>query len=507
MASVSLQSAKISRALMKMNLSGRKQLVSTQSWSPRKWLEKPWSLFFAIICTVLVLQLETSENLSTTAHSLAAVTLMIAILWISEALPVILTSALPLALFPLFEIASFDEVWPVYLKDLIWLFFGGFQLAFAVEKCGLHKRIAMGVLRVMGAKPDRVVLGFMLAGGLLSMWLFNTSTTLMLLPVALAVVRQIDPQKSSQLAEACLLGLAYGASLGGTGTYLGTAPNGVFREQAAVYDASLTFGEWMLFATPLSIGMILMVWLYLTRFAFPLQNVKTADLSEVYGQITPWSQAEKNVGLVFLVTVSMWMGKGYVIDQFPMMGSILTDGRIAVIATVLLLIMPTKASGGSRLLTHHELKKTPWEILVLFGGGFAIAYAFKTTGLSAWVGGELKALVSGWHIFYLVLTVVLCITFLTEITSNTATANVMLPIIGSLAVASEIQPALVMLPATLAASCALMMPVATPPNAIVYGTKVIGLRTMARVGFGINILTALAITIWTLSWGPLVLPF
>ena len=445
------------------------------------------------------------DGMSANAQALAAVTFLMAVLWMSEAAPVILTSLLPLILFPTLNISGVMEVAPVYVKDLIWLFFGGFQLAFAVERCGLHKRMAMGVLRMVGTRADRVVLGFMLASGLLSMWLFNTSTTLMLLPVAMAVVRQLDPHKKSYLAEACMLGLAYAASIGGTGTYLGTAPNGVFREQAVTFGTEMSFGHWMLFAMPLAIILILTVWLFLVRIALPIKGTNEASVNFGEHIAHRWSTAEKRVLVFFVITVFLWLSRGYISSLLALEKGVLTDGRIAMVATCLLYLTPSGAA-GQRLLTFAEGKRTPWAILVLFGGGFAIAQGFQSTGLSVWVGEAMKGWVEGWPIYAVILVVVLLVTFLTEITSNTATANVLLPVIGSLAVATDTPAVLLMLPATLAASCAFMMPVATPPNAIVYGSKMVSLRRMATVGFGVNLLTAFAITIWTLTWGNVVLP-
>jgi solute carrier family 13 (sodium-dependent dicarboxylate transporter), member 2/3/5 len=459
----------------------------------------------SIIGAMGIYALPETNGLSTSAQGLAAVTFLMAVLWMTEAAPVILTSLIPLLLFPLLEISDFASVLPVYVKDLIWLFFGGFQLAFAVERCGLHKRMAIGVLNAVGTQADRVVLGFMLASGLLSMWLFNTSTTLMLLPVAMAVVQQLDPDKRSHLGEACMLGLAYAASIGGTGTYLGTAPNGVFREQAATFGTEISFGNWMLFAMPLAIILILVVWLFLVRIALPIRGIKATEV-DFASEISPtWSTAEKRVASIFAVTVFLWLSRGYISNLLSLDKGVVTDGRIAILSTIVL-YLTAAGNGTDKLLTLSEVRRTPWSILVLFGGGFAIAQGFKGTGLSMWVGETIKVWVTGWPIYAVILVIVLMVTFLTEITSNTATANVLLPVIGSLAVATDTPVVLLMLPATLAASCAFMMPVATPPNAIVYGSKMVSIKRMASVGFGINILTAVAITAWTLTWGKLVLP-
>ncbi|MGB0647669.1 MAG: SLC13 family permease [Bradymonadia bacterium] len=465
------------------------------------WMARTIAVGGAIAISIL----PPTSGLTVQAQNLAAVTFLMAVLWMTEAAPVILTSLLPLLLFPLLEISDFATVLPVYVKDLIWLFFGGFQLAFAVEKCGLHRRMAMAVLNAVGTQPDRVVLGFMLASGLLSMWLFNTSTTLMLLPVAMAVVRQLDPDARSYLGETCMLGLAYAASIGGTGTYLGTAPNGVFREQAATFGTEISFGHWMLFAMPLAILLIVCVWFFLTRIALPIRGLVPTKIDLMTQSAGRWSTAEKRVAVIFAITVVLWLTRGYLTSLLSLEKGVLTDGRIAIVSTIILYLI-REGDSSERLLTLTEGRKTPWSILVLFGGGFAIASGFKQTGLSMWVGETMKLWVHGWPVYAVVITIVLLVTFLTEITSNTATANVLLPVIGSLAVATDTPVVLLMLPATLAASCAFMMPVATPPNAIVYGSNMVSIKRMASVGLWVNLLTAFAITGWTLTWGRLVLP-
>ena len=443
--------------------------------------------------------LPATDGLTANAQSLAAVTFLMAVLWMTEAAPVIFTSLLPLALFPLFEVSEFTSVLPVYVKDLIWLFFGGFQLAFAVEKCGLHKRMALAVLNAVGTQADRVVLGFMLASGLLSMWLFNTSTTLMLLPVAMAVVHQLDPEKRSHLGEACMLGLAYAASIGGTGTYLGTAPNGVFREQAATFGTEISFGNWMLFAMPLALILILLVWVFLVRIALPIRGIEGGKVSFSSEVAPTWSSAEKRVGYVFAITVCLWLTRGYISTFLELDKGVLTDGRIAVVSTIFLYLM-AGGSGTGKLLTIVEGRRTPWSILVLFGGGFAIAQGFKSTGLSMWVGETMKVWVTGWPIYAVILVIVLMVTFLTEITSNTATINVLLPLMFSACVAAGVHPFLLALPATLAVSCAFMLPVATPPNAILFSSGRLRVMDMARAGVLLNLLTAVLVTFFAIYW-------
>ena len=455
----------------------------------------------------IVFALPLGEAINPEAHRLAAITVLMATWWMTEAVPVAITALLPLALFPLFGIAKAQSVAPNYGKDLIWLFFGGFQLAFAVERWNLHRRLAMFMVRTFGTQSDRLILGFMLASGLLSMWLLNTSTTLMLLPVAMAVAATIGKEA---FGKALMLGLAYAASVGGMGTYLGTAPNGVFRDVAAEKNLALGFGEWMAFAAPLSVILIGFIWLYLTRFAFKVERTPLAEDHPAHaalsGDRAPWSAGEKRVAVIFVIAVIAWISRKYVPRALGLNPKLVTDATIAIIITVILdLFRAPTPKGSSTLLSWNETAKTPWHILILFGGGFALAAAFDSTQLSKWMGSILADLTNGWPLPLMVLAVVLFMTFLTEVTSNTATSIILLPVIRDLAIAAEIDPLMLMLPATLAASCAFMLPVATPPNAVVYGSGLVRLPEMARVGVGINLGTGILITVWTLTWGRFVL--
>lgn len=459
------------------------------------------------ILAAVILALPESADLSLSGHRLAAVTVLMATWWMTEALPVAATALLPLALFPLFEITGAKEVAPAYGADLIWLFFGGFQLAFAIERCGLHRRMALFLVRLVGTRADRLILGFMLASGLLSMWLLNTSTTLMLLPVAMAVAAALEPDGKGPFGIALMLGLAYAASVGGMGTYLGTAPNGVFRAVGESHGVDIGFGEWMLFAAPLSIILMFAIWVYLTRFAFdvprtelPADHPAQRSLKESAG---PWTSAQFRVAVIFLLAVVGWITRKYLFDALGYAPKYITDSTIAIVVAVMLYLIPDGTPTRRPLLEWVDTSRTPWHILLLFGGGFALAAGFAQTGLSNWLGSQLAAIVVGMPLPLVILSVVLLMTFLTEVTSNTATATVLLPVIAGLAVSMELPAEILMLPATLAASCAFMLPVATPPNAIVYGSGLLSLPQMARAGLWINFGTAVIITVWMLTWGRL----
>ena len=451
------------------------------------------------------------EALSPGAHRLAGLTVWMATWWMSEAVPVAVTALLPLALFPLLQIQGAKDTATAYGHDLVWLFFGGFQLAFAIERWGLHRRIASAIVRVIGTREDRLVLGFMLACGLLSMWLLNTSTTLMLLPVALAVARAIEGAEAGPFSAALLLGLAYAASVGGMGTYLGTAPNVVFAGVADQFGVTISFMDWFIFAAPLSVLLILVIWLFLTRVAFPVGRVDLPPehpaVQALGAERLPWSPGEKRVAVIFLLAVTAWLTNRWILAALGFEKSYVTDTTIALAAAITLYIVPVPTPEGRRpILTWTESLRTPWHILLLFGGGFALASGFQETGLSAAMGQGLASVVDGMPLPLVILGVVLLVTFLTEVTSNTATATVLLPVIGGLAVQMKIAPELLMLPATLAASCAFMLPVATPPNAIVYASERFSLRDMSRAGLWINLGAALIITGWMLTWGQWVLP-
>lgn len=458
------------------------------------------------VLMAIIWALPAAEGLSPEGHRLAAVTALMATWWMTEALPVAVVALLPLVLFPLLGIAGARDVAPSYGHDLVWLFFGGFQLAFALERWDLHRRMALFLVRLVGTRADRLVLGFMLAAGLLSMWLLNTSTTLMMLPVALAVASAIETDGPGPFGKALMLGLAYAASVGGMGTYLGTAPNGVFRGVGQSFGVEIGFGSWMLFAAPLSVLLMGLIWVYLTRFAFPVSRTAlppdspaAAALAERPG---PWSSAEKRMAVIFLVAVAAWVSRRFVVEAVGLDPKSVSDATIAIAVTLVLFVVPAPPRSGQRaLMSWKESTRTPWHILLLFGGGFALAAGFSATGLSRWLGEQLAVVVGGWPLPLVMLAVVLFMTFLTEVTSNTATATVLLPVIGGLAVAMGVPVVALMVPATLAASCAFMLPVATPPNAIVYGSGLISMGDMARAGLWINLFSGVVITAWMLTWG------
>ncbi|MBT6250210.1 MAG: SLC13/DASS family transporter [Nitrospina sp.] len=490
-------------------------------------------LITGVVVFLALLIMPAPEGLSSDGQCMLAVTAIMAIWWIGEGTSLAVTALLPLILFPLLGILPSKQVAPNYANHLIFLFLGGFMIALAMEKWNFHKRLALWIISLMGTDPQRIVLGFMVATAFLSMWISNTASTMMMLPVAMAVVRQIaidaslneeknpDSQKTIEngLGLVLMLGLAYSASIGGVGTLIGTPPNIVF---AGFYknlfpdNPEISFFQWMMLAVPIVIVFIPLVWVYLCRFVspVPLKNISAGSheiIQQELDDLGSMNHAEKIVAGVFCLTAFLWIfRKPILMGEFVIPGwsglfahpKYLHDSTVAMAMGVLLLIFPVNGIKGLDLHGKREYfaldwntvqSKVPWGILILFGGGFALASGFGASGLDKWIGDKLTG-VAGWPLWLMVLVVCLSVTFLTELTSNTATTTMILPILGLSAVAVNIHPLLFMVPATLAASFAFMLPVATPPNAIVFGSGWVGVPQMSRAGFALNFIGAGIVT-------------
>lgn len=446
-------------------------------------------------------------GLSAAAWYMAGVAVWMAVWWITEAIPIPATALLPIVLFPLLGIMSAASATSAYANHLIYLFMGGFMIAVTMERWNLHRRIALHVIHRVGTAPERLVLGFMLATALLSMWISNTATAMLMVTIGLAVLKQLLPQEhyaSSPLATALMLGIAYAASIGGITTLIGTPPNAVLAGVLdQTYGVDLQFGAWIRFALPLSLLMLLLSWLYLTRIAFPLGDVayqgSGKQISDQLHQLGPVSPAEKRVALVFLGVALLWISHG-LIDWAPFRQ--IKDSTIAIGGALLLFMIPAGNGGREFLLDWSTAVRIPWDIIILFGGGFSLAAGFSETGLTTWLAGRLHIL-AGVPVPVVILGVGLLVIFLTEVTSNTATASLLLPVLGALSQALEMPPLLLMVTATLCASFAFMLPVATPPNAIVFASRCIGIRQMARAGLWLNIIGVFLITAFVYFWGVL----
>ncbi len=424
----------------------------------------------------------------------AAVTGLCACWWVLEPIPIPATSLIPLAVFPLTGVLNSKQLAASYGHHLIMLLMGGFMLSLAIEKSGAHRRMALGMVRLTGGSGRRLVLGFMIASAVCSMWMSNTATTLMLLPVAIAVLGDDPP---AALNNALLLGIAYAASIGGVATPIGTPPNVVFigiYQQATGIEIS--FLEWMGIGLPVAVTFVPLAWLYLTR------SLGESQAAELPPQ-GPWRPAEVRVLTIFALAALAWVFRaapsggwslalGQLTDDPVAFAAGISDSSIAMLAVVIMFLVP--AGNGESLLTWKTAVKIPWGLLLLFGGGIAIAEAFRQSGLSEVLGQHLSTL-AGFPILVTTAALCLAVTFLTEVTSNTATTTLLMPILAAAGIAASIDPRTLMIPAALSASCAFMLPVATAPNAIMFGTGRITTKTMAREGLWLNLIGAVIITV------------
>ncbi len=444
----------------------------------------------------------------------AAAAVLIAVWWITEALPIPVTSLLPLVLFPLLGIMKTKEIAPSYMNSSIFLFMGGFMIALSIERWGLHRRIALNILRLLGDNPRKLILGFMVATAILSMWISNTATTMMMLPIALAVAHRADRVEADggfkvRFPLALMLAIAYSASIGGIGTLIGTPPNIVFSRQFLISfpgAPQVSFLQWLQLAFPLVVVFIVVTWFLLTRVLVPVPNVSFGGGREMVKDelagMGPTGVPERRVAVIFALTALLWITRSKIDLGFVSLpgwadltglGSLVDDGTVAVMMAVLLFALPAGNRSGERLLDWGTALKLPWGILLLFGGGFALATGFKTSGLSAWVGGQLHGLAGQPPGLMVGLTSTM-LTFLTELTSNTATTQLILPILASIAAVERLHPLLLMIPATISASCAFMLPVATPPNAIVFSSGRVPIAKMATVGIVLNVVGVVLVT-------------
>jgi sodium-dependent dicarboxylate transporter 2/3/5 len=442
-----------------------------------------------------------------------AVAVLMAFYWLTEAVPMAVTALIPVVAFPFLGVLTGREVAPLYINNIIFLFIGGFLLAISMERWNLHRRIALRILLAVGRNPTWLLFGFMAASWVLSGWVSNTATTLMMVPIVMALAAKFEEKggpHATALTVCLLLGIAYASSIGGMATLIGTAPNLSFARifsQTFPEAPEVTFLGWMAFAVPVSAVMMLVTFGYLRVVVLkhsPLA-LETDVVREEYDGLGSMTYEEKCVFWTFCAFIVLIVTRGdvHIGDSVVQgwasrigVGEYVTDGTVSVAVALLLFFIPARREGGA-VLSVDALPRLPWDIIILLGGGFALAKAFQVSGLSGYLGGQLSAL-KGVHPFILLLAVCGLITFLTELTSNTATTQVVLPIIASMAVALGINPLFLMVPVTISASCAFMLPVATPPNAIVFGTHRLRVSQMARVGLALN-LTGI-VTISTLMY-------
>jgi sodium-dependent dicarboxylate transporter 2/3/5 len=466
-----------------------------------------------------------------TMGPMAGIAILMAVWWISEAVPLPATALLPIALFPCLKIMSAKAATSLFFNKVIFLFLGGFIIALAMKKCNLHRRIALGIIALIGSRPRQIVLGFMCATAFLSMWISNTATTVMMVPIAMSVIDVVGQKigkgsskisameqgSPNNFALTLMLGVAYAASIGGVATLIGTPTNLIL---AQIYETQfpqadpISFAGWFVMALPLSIVFLAVAWFTLTSVLFPTANSRIFDGQDVIrqeraklGRIT---SAEMRVLLIFLAAAFLWLfrmdinlsigASGIAIPGWSNTLGVakhVDDGTIAIVMAILLFIIPSKQHKGEKLMDWETAVKLPWGILVLFGGGFALAGGFAESGLSQWVGERLHFLAQYPH-GVLVGGIGLLVTFLTELTSNMSTTSVLEPIIAGMAKANGIPPLLIMIPAALSASFAFMLPVATAPNAIVFASGHIPIRKMVFAGIVLNLIGVLLVLLTVL---------
>lgn len=425
-----------------------------------------------------------------TACWTAAVTGLCATWWVTEPVPIPVTSLVPFAALPLFGVLDHKQVATSYGHTLILLLLGGFVLSTALERCGAHRRLAVAMVRLTGTGSHRrVILGFMIACALLSMWISNTATTLVMLPVALALT---EHDESDELATPLLLGIAYASSLGGLGTPIGTPPNvifmGVYQESTG---RSVSFLDWMKIGVPAVVLLVPLAWVVVTGTSRKKTNLRVPKLG-------PWRPAEKRVLAVFAITAFAWVTRTEPFGGWShwLGAEGAGDSTVALFAVIVMFLLPN--GEGSRTLDWETAERIPWGLLILFGGGIAIARAFDSSGLSKTLGDLLSGL-TALPLGVTILALCLAVCFLTEVTSNTATAALLMPVMAAAAKAIQIEPKLLMIPVVLSTSCAFMLPVATVPNAVVYGSNRVPARTMARKGLVLNLLIAPSIAFLCLA--------
>ncbi len=467
----------------------------------------------------MLYHLPTPDGMSTQAHAVLAATFWIAYWWISEAIPIPATSLLPIIIFPITGVLDISKTTAAYGHRMVFLYMGGFILALAIEKWNLHKRIALYTIHIIGKNADRIILGFMVATFLLSMWISNTATTLMMLPIALAVAGQLQrggTREAEDSAEATIinrqfglplmLGIAYAASIGGISTLIGTPTNAMLAAVVKdIYQIEIDFAKWISLALPISLVLLVICWLYLVKILFPVhldaRELAKGEIERELKALGPMSREERLVSLVFLLTALAWIIKGFVLAAL-IPG--IDDTVIAIACAILLFIIPSSQKGEA-LMDWKTARRLPWGILILFGGGLALAAGFQSSGLAGWMGNQLENL-QNVKLIVILLAVAALVNFLTEVTSNVATASILLPILASVSDILQLHPFVLMIIATLSASCAFMLPVATPPNAVVFSSGYVRIRDMARAGFGLNLISILVIVmaVWLLMpiiWG------
>ena len=448
--------------------------------------------------------------MSVSGYRLLAITAWMAIWWIAEVVPIAVTALLPILLFPSADILTIQDTGANYGHKYIFLFIGGFILANAIQKWQLHRRIALNIILQLGGSTAKIILGFMLATAFLSMWISNTATTVMMLPIALSVIAQLNDHPDTKenenkiFGKALMLGVAYSASAGGIATLIGTPPNLIFagfvQDQ---FNIEISFFDWLLVGLPISIILLGFIWVFLTKYAFKLQKTGfpggKKEIQSLLSEMGPISNEEKKILVVFTLTILCWIFRKYTIN---ILVPKFDDSMIAIASALILFIIPSSKK-NEPIMKWKDAVTIPWGILILFGGGLSIAKAFQKTGLDNWIGEQFE-IISFSNSLIVLLIIIAAVNFLTEITSNMATTAMLLPVMIPVASLLNIHPYLLLVGTTLAASCAFMLPVATPPNAVVFGSKMLKISDMVKTGILINVFSIILILIMVYFGLPLI---
>ncbi|MGD8412630.1 MAG: DASS family sodium-coupled anion symporter [Candidatus Latescibacterota bacterium] len=481
-------------------------------------LRQTAGFYAGIAAAGLILLWPTPEGMPPEAKRMAATVALMGCWWIGESLPLGVTALVPLVAFPLLKILPITKISPTYANHFVFLLLGGFFIALTMQRWNLHTRIALWIIRLVGTSASRLVLGFMLASAFLSMWISNSATAMMMMPIGLGLIVKTEEMrggagdKSAANFGACLmLGIAYASNIGGVATLVGTFPNMVFAgmfKELFPGGPDITFTQWLKIGLPFAIVFVPMMWLFIVKVMLPVKGkvVENADqvIAGEVAKLGKMGRGEKMILGVFIVTALLWIFRsdinfgGAVLRGWASrlgVNGFVHDSTVAMAMGILCFILPVDRKRNIRLLDWQHARKAPWGILILFGGGFAIARGFEASGLTHWVGSQLTVL-QNVPVVVVIAAVACTMTFLTEVTSNTASTTMMLPIMAATAGALHVNPLLLMLPATIAASCAFMLPIATPPNAIVFSSGRVSMAQMGKTGFFLNLITVVFVTVF-----------
>jgi sodium-dependent dicarboxylate transporter 2/3/5 len=475
---------------------------------------KPYQLaglVLGLAAFVLISVLPAPEGMSEEAWKVTAVAALMALWWITEALPVSVTALLPMFLFPLMGVAGIKQAALHYANPVVFLIFGGFVIAVAMQKWHLHRRIALKVLSFSGTRSDALIAGFMVATAAISMWVSNTATTIMMLPIAVSVITLINRDRApgskgevvedARFATALVLAVAFSASIGGLGTLIGTIPNALFAAfMLDSYGVEIGFARWMLVGVPLALVMLVLAWAILTKLVFAVGHGRHSNVEAIIAgelkEMGPLSRGERLTAMVIACVAGAWVVRPFLSAAFP--GVEISDTVIAIAGAVALFVIPVDAKRGVFILDREWAGHLSWSVLILFGGGLSLAAGISDSGLSQWIGTGMEGL-AGLPLILIVVSLTTLIILLTELTSNTATTIIFLPLTVTLAEITGIDPVMLLVPVVTAASCAFMIPVATPPNAIVFASGRVTVPQMAQAGLLINMAAVPVITAFALS--------